>query len=680
MTAAGSTVEFNGGDQTVNALAYTNLILGGSGSKTFSDSAVTTVSGMTTINGVNVIGGGYDSTADAFRTQLADVTVTGSFAAIANVSASGMMTVNAANTRITGSALTAMTAGRNATVSVENSSFTKAAGVAVTVTEGAAVTMLNSTVANNNGNSAISVESGAMLNLLQVTVAGNSGIGVNVAKGAAFNALDSIIAYNGSAGAYSDMQIASGNNIKLVSNVLGSFVNSAAISTEGNVMNRYATDVVTASPLFGANGTTAVRLANGTYGITLAETTIANEGKHITVYRTDDGMIKGAAYTQMDGSLATFTGNTAGEGSMVLTDQAGSAFVTKEYGIIGAIAATHEALTLVVTTSSEDGQVGTTLREAIANAKALGGGTITFKVGISSVTLDSDLTIEDSVTINAGNGVTVTASAADVDITVSGSGTELVMKNLTLDNVAMNFGGKSLYAENVAVQNVKSAESSAAVNINSGSATFRAGTFNGNEGGRDIFVAANASLTVLTAPVVSAVNGIVAPVSEAPEMMMSFRNRPATDGVTSSNLTVMNVYSSEEDEEFRNSTAAVPETMSATTMFSVVGELDTSSDTISPDSDTISMTSESLDAYYAAQNRQSLLSVSDNITTKAADVTVDGDAAEGENIPADETTTAEEDMEALQIAMIDFESAAFGRASVCRNAFDDALESMLTLS
>ena len=56
------------------------------------------------------------------------------------------------------------------------------------------------------------------------------------------------------------------------------------------------------------------------------------------------------------------------------------------------------------------------------------------------------------------------------------------------------------------------------------------------------------------------------------------------------------------------------------------------------------------------------------------------DAAEGENIPADETTTAEEDMEALQIAMIDFESAAFGRASVCRNAFDDALESMLTLS
>ena len=230
------------------------------------------------------------------------------------------------------------------------------------------------------------------------------------------------------------------------------------------------------------------------------------------------------------------------------------------------------------------------------------------------------------------------------------------------------------------MQNVKSAESGAAVNINSGSATFRAGTFNGNEGGRDIFVAANASLTVLTAPVVSAVNGIVAPVSEAPEMMMSFRNRPATDGVTSSNLTVVNVYSSEEDEEFRNSSAAVPETMSATTMFSVIGELDTSSDTISPDSDTISMTSESLDAYYAAQNRQSLLSVSDNISTNAADVTVDGDAAEGENIPADEATTAEEDMEALQIAMIDFESAAFGRASVCRNAFDDALESMLTLS
>ena len=131
------------------------------------------------------------------------------------------------------------------------------------------------------------------------------------------------------------------------------------------------------------------------------------------------------------------------------------------------------------------------------------------------------------------------------------------------------------------VQNVKSAESGAAVNVNSGSATFRAGTFNGNEGGRDIFVAANASVTVLTAPVMKA----AAPAEAAmPFSMLS--NAVETDAVFTGGSPApayvnpdISIFPANEEEEKRDSITTV-DTLSETTMFSVIGSTDNGTETV----------------------------------------------------------------------------------------------------
>ncbi len=226
-------------------------------------------------------------------------------------------------------------------------------------------------------------------------------------------------------------------------------------------------------------------LKSGISYIDLTERTVANAGKYISISRNSTThQIEAAAYsnTSTDTTLNSIFGNslTPATSVKIAEDQNGNAFVSAGYGIIGSIAASRKVISLTVTTGSDDKNAeGTTLRDAIKDALAQGGGEITIDSSVNEIILgtgEGTIQINASITIKGHEGLTIKAASGTEIFNVTGENTSFTINNVafigngtsSVDAGLVAFNGKDLTLNNISVQGFTSSDKASAFYINNG--------------------------------------------------------------------------------------------------------------------------------------------------------------------------------------------------------------------
>ena len=343
------------GTATIDAAASKKI--SGTGTIKAQDAVINGGTGKVAIDGVNVESENGVAVQSAATVNFSNAVLRGSNGYALDVTAAAQVALN--NTQITGNA-SGIHAAAGANVSLEGSAINGngaagTEGAGVYVEDGATVTLFNTTVTGNNGSSALYAGADSTLNLINATIAGNEATGVKTAAGSKLNAVNSILTHNYAGKDKSDLVV--NGTANLVSNVIGTATGVGEEVAENNVMFQYETsttsatgavktipeDTLFASYTTNANGNKVpvTSVKNGQLYIELAEKdTVANGGKYITLAKKD-GVITGAAYSNTYASkdFVTVFGNVDTNAAKVTTDQLGNEFVSKNYGIIGSIAA-----------------------------------------------------------------------------------------------------------------------------------------------------------------------------------------------------------------------------------------------------------------------------------------------------------------------------------------------------
>src|SRR4051794_20890085 len=118
---------------------------------------------------------------------------------------------------------------------------------------------------------------------------------------------------------------------------------------------------------------------------------------------------------------------------------AGSAALAMTAGVLGAGAPSAGAATTITVTDSGDSGAGT-LRDALANAND--GDTIVFAPSVTSITIATKLSIDDSLTINGAGAVTIHGPAAEGIFYLNAPGVgDVTISGLTLTGGNAGTGG-----------------------------------------------------------------------------------------------------------------------------------------------------------------------------------------------------------------------------------------------
>jgi len=748
-SAPGSVEYISSADQTIGDMGYGSLTLRGSGVKTFASAmtingaltvvangAITVKCSASSFGSINISGTGADDsvvlsnailTGNGVAANGACVTVTGVDAALSGL-----------NVNETAHNAVLVTGNR---VSVENSCLGGNTGFAVKAADGAEVTVINSTITRNTGSTAAVIVTGnSAVNLINSTVAGNFETGVNVASDAAFRALNSIIAYNYSSTSHSDFYFAATRNVTMVKNVLGSFASGSrrgSFEADNTFLDAY----YTSAQSWGTALFNAYELANGVYvpvittvtpepaqedptvypgtivlptilvgkkttvtvGIEekVQHVTTADNGASVYLERNVNGIVTGSYYIlpKTANSVRLFGAREGGTVSVLSADQNGTKWNVSSDGAthvaVGsavAIPTSEYELSLVVD-STVQGK-GVTLFDALANAQALGGGTITFASNITNINLNAPITLADittgtiNITIDASaisGGVTLTAASGfrvfDLDTsTLEGSNADI---RLSLVNISMAGNGTvngtgaaiSVTAPvsqthsitvNMTGGTIQGFSGKSIIAVNGGNAGFFAHNtkLSGNTG-HDIslsggastafvFVSANAQDTTAAA---TQKNGSSAPLTAAASLFAS-----AGPAMTFSS----NAFAEEKDRE-----PGSAEAVSATTCFSILGKV-SADDAIAPDS--TSVVEAGSEADVSVDNSDAILkAVTDNIAA------VESAAAEARAAAAAAGNAPEDALEEM-IAGLDLSKANMAKSELFRDSFDEAVAAMLTLS